>query len=130
MQLEEIRTRPLGMILGFSVPSIAAMVLTSLVTVADGFFIGNWIGEEGLAAVNLGLPVIYLFLAVGLMVSIGGAAMAGMALGAKDLERCNHVFRHPNVKHKTQVFSTFLGDFQGRYFTPPRWGCFYFRVIS
>ena len=93
MQLEEIRTRPLGMILGFSVPSIAAMVLTSLVTVADGFFIGNWIGEEGLAAVNLGLPVIYLFLAVGLMVSIGGAAMAGMALGAQDLERCNHVFR-------------------------------------
>lgn len=93
MQLEEIKARPLGMILRFSIPSIAAMVLMSLVTVADGFFIGNWTGAEGLAAVNLGLPVIYLFLAVGLMVSVGGAAMAGMALGAKDLERCGHVFR-------------------------------------
>lgn len=93
MQLEEIKARPLGMILRFSLPSIAAMVLMSLVTVADGFFIGNWVGAEGLAAVNLGLPVIYLFLAVGLMVSVGGAAMAGMALGAKDLERCGHVFR-------------------------------------
>ena len=93
MQLEEITARPLGMILRFSIPSIAAMVLTSLVTVADGFFIGNWIGMEGLAAVNLGLPVIYLFLAIGLMVSVGGAAMAGMALGAKDTDRCVHVFR-------------------------------------
>ena len=94
MQLEEIKTRPLGMILRFSVPSIAAMVLTSLVTVADGFFIGNWIDAvDGLAAVNLGLPVIYLFLAVGLMVSVGGAAMAGMALGAKDMDRCTRVFR-------------------------------------
>lgn len=93
MELEQIKAKPLGMILRFSVPSIAAMVLMSLVTVADGFFIGNWVGTEGLAAVNLGLPVIYLFLAIGLMVSVGGAAMAGMALGAKDMERCCHVFR-------------------------------------
>ena len=76
MELEQIKARPLGMILRFSIPSIAAMVLTALVTVADGFFIGNWVGMEGLAAVNLGLPIIYLFLAVGLMVSVGGAAMA------------------------------------------------------
>lgn len=93
MELEQIKAKPLGMILRFSVPSIAAMVLMSLVTVADGFFIGNWVGTEGLAAVNLGLPVVYLFLAIGLMVSVGGAAMAGMALGAKDMERCRHVFR-------------------------------------
>lgn len=72
MELEQIKARPLGMILRFSIPSIAAMVLTALVTVADGFFIGNWVGMEGLAAVNLGLPIIYLFLAVGLMVSVGG----------------------------------------------------------
>ena len=78
MELEQIKARPLGMILRFSIPSIAAMVLTALVTVADGFFIGNWVGMEGLAAVNLGLPIIYLFLAVGLMVSVGGAAMAGV----------------------------------------------------
>ena len=97
------------MILGFSIPSIAAMVLTSLVTVADGFFIGNWVGKEGLAAVNLGLPVIYLFLAVGLMVSVGGAAMAGMALGAKDLARCGQVFRQTVVTAAALAALTALG---------------------
>ena len=71
MNLENIRQHTIKTILQFSVPSIIAMVLTSLITVADGFFIGNYIGKDGIAAVNLGLPVIYLFLAIGLMVSVG-----------------------------------------------------------
>lgn len=108
MELEQIKARPLGMILRFSIPSIAAMVLTALVTVADGFFIGNWVGMEGLAAVNLGLPIIYLFLAVGLMVSVGGAAMAGMALGAGDRERCNQVFRQTVVTSAAFAAATAL----------------------
>ena len=40
----------------------------------------------------------------------------GQRYGIEDFHP--HKLRHPNVKHKTQVFSTFLGDFQGRYFTP------------
>ena len=58
MDLEKIRQNTTGTILQFSVPAIIAMVLTSLITVVDGFFIGNYIGEEGISAVNLGLPVI------------------------------------------------------------------------
>ncbi|MDE5823723.1 MAG: MATE family efflux transporter, partial [Lachnospiraceae bacterium] len=79
MDLERIRQNTAGMILQFSIPAIIAMLLTSLITVVDGFFIGNYVGEEGIAAVNLGLPIIYLFLSVGLMVSVGGAAIAGMS---------------------------------------------------
>lgn len=93
MNLEEIRQNTAGKILQFSVPAITAMVLTALITVADGFFMGNYVGKEGIAAVNLGLPMVYLYLGTGLMVSIGGAAIAGMALGAGDRESCNGVFR-------------------------------------
>lgn len=92
MNLESIRSNKAGMILRFSIPSIIAMILTSLITVADGFFIGNFVGAEGIAAVNLGLPIVYLYLAVGLMVSVGGVAIAGMALGGGDTEKCNNVF--------------------------------------
>ncbi|MDE7287122.1 MAG: MATE family efflux transporter, partial [Lachnospiraceae bacterium] len=69
MNLEKIRQNTTLTILRFSIPSIIAMVLTSLITIADGFFIGNYIGSDGIAAVNLGLPIIYLFLSIGLMVS-------------------------------------------------------------
>ena len=55
MDLEKIKQNTIGMILQFSIPAIIAMVLTSLITVVDGFFIGNFVGEEGIAAVNLGL---------------------------------------------------------------------------
>lgn len=92
MNLENIRGNKRKTILQFAVPSIIAMVLTSMITVVDGFFIGNFVGKEGLAAVNLGLPIVYLFLAVGLMVSVGGVAIAGMALGGRDIQKCNSVF--------------------------------------
>ena len=92
MNLENIQNNKTKTILQFSIPSIIAMILTSLITVADGFFIGNYVGKEGLAAVNLGLPIIYLYLAVGLMVSVGGVAIAGMALGSRNIQKCNSVF--------------------------------------
>ena len=93
MDLERIRQNTTGMILQFSIPAIIAMVLTSLITVVDGYFIGNYVGEQGIAAVNLGLPVIYLFLSVGLMVSVGGVAIAGMSLGAGEISTCNQIGR-------------------------------------
>ncbi|MDR2900213.1 MAG: MATE family efflux transporter [Treponema sp.] len=105
MNTEVIQNNKVKSILQFSIPSIIAMVLTSLITVADGFFIGNFVGEEGLAAVNLGLPIVYLFLAVGLMVSVGGVAIAGMALGGGDTQRSNNVFRQTML---TSVFATVM----------------------
>lgn len=92
MNLENMKSNKIKMILQFSIPSIIAMILTSLISVADGFFIGNYVGKEGLAAVNLGLPIVYLFLAVGLMVSVGGISIAGVLLGGKDIKKCNDVF--------------------------------------
>ena len=97
MDLDKMKHSTTKMILQFAVPSIIGMVLTSFITVADGFFIGNYVGKEGIAAVNLGLPVIYLFLGIGLMVSVGGVAIAGMAFGAGDKEKCNQIFRQTIV---------------------------------
>ena len=97
MNVKEIKQNQTKKILQFSIPAIIAMVLTSLITVADGFFMGMYAGEAGIAAVNLGLPIVYLYLGVGLMVSIGGVAMAGMALGAGEWQEANQVFRQTIV---------------------------------
>lgn len=92
MNLEIIKSKTVQMILQFSIPSIIAMVLTSLITIADGFFIGNYVGKEGIAAVNLGLPILYVYLGLGIMIGVGGIAIAGRALGAQDIKKSNHVF--------------------------------------
>lgn len=116
MNLENIRQHTIKTILQFSIPSIIAMVLTSLITVADGFFIENYIGKDGIAAVNLGLPIIYLFLAIGLMVSVGGIAIAGMAFGAGDFTKCSQVFRQTILT--TLIFSVLTGLFVCIFFEP------------
>lgn len=41
MELEKIRQHTAGTILQFSLPAIIAMVLTSLITVVDGFLLGT-----------------------------------------------------------------------------------------
>lgn len=97
MNLEQIKQDPTKMILRFSVPAIISMMLTAFITIVDGFFMGNYVGKEGIAAVNLGLPIVYLYLGVGLMISIGGVAMAGMALGAGERETSNRIFRQTIV---------------------------------
>lgn len=90
--VDSIRAGKTRAILAFSVPAIISMVLTSLINVADGFFMGNFIHKDAIAAVNLGLPIIYLFLATGLMVSVGGSVLAGMAMGRQDEKSCRSVF--------------------------------------
>ena len=116
MELQKIKQNTVGMILQFSIPAIIAMVLTSLITVVDGFFIGNYVGEEGIAAVNLGLPIIYLFLSIGLMVSVGGVAIAGMSFGAGNLTACNQVFRQTIAT--TFTFSVLTGLAVALFFEP------------
>lgn len=116
MDLEKIRQNTTRTILQFSLPAIISMVLTSCITVVDGFFIGNYVGGDAIAAVNLGLPVIYLFLAVGLMVSVGGVAIAGLSLGAGKLHVCNQVFRQTIAV--SAVFSVMTGGMVALFFEP------------
>jgi Na+-driven multidrug efflux pump len=97
MDLDKIKNHRGRVILQFAIPSIIAMVLTSMINIVDGYFIGNYVGTEGLAAVNLGLPIVYLYLAVGLMIAVGGISIAGRLLGAGKIENSNQVFRQTIV---------------------------------
>lgn len=116
MNLESIKKKTVQMILQFSIPSIIAMVLTSLITIVDGFFIGNYIGKEGLAAVNLGLPILYVYLAIGIMFGVGGIAIAGMALGAQDIKKSNDVFNQTVVS--TIIVSVLISLLVCAFFRP------------
>lgn len=52
MDIREIRENKLKTILQFSIPSIIAMLLQTVVTITDGYFTGNYVGENALAAIN------------------------------------------------------------------------------
>lgn len=108
MDLKKIRSNQFQTICQFSIPAIIAMVLTSMITIVDGFFTGNYVGKEGIAAINLGLPIVYLYLGLGLMISVGGSALASMALGAGNKEKGNAIF---NQTMLTTVLVSFAVSF-------------------
>lgn len=93
MNLEKIQKEGTKMMMQFAIPCVIAMVLSSAITLVDGYFIGNYVGKEGTAAVNLGLPLLYFYLGVGIMIGVGGIAQAGIALGGGLTEKCNQIFR-------------------------------------
>lgn len=92
MNLEEMRQHKGRWIMRFSVPAIIAMLLSAAVTVTDGYFTGNYVGKDALAAVNLGLPIVYLMLSCGLMAGVGGSVIAGILNGGGQKEKCRQVF--------------------------------------
>ena len=62
MDVKQMKQNKLKRILQFSIPSIIAMLLQTIITITDGFYTGNYVGEQALAAVNLGLPILYFYL--------------------------------------------------------------------
>ena len=92
MEIKGIKENKLKTILQFSIPSIIAMLLQTAITITDGYFTGNYVGENALAAINLGLPILYFYLGVGLCVGVGGTVICGRLLGARDKNKADQVF--------------------------------------
>lgn len=97
MDMKQIRENKLKVILQFSVPSIIAMLLQTVITITDGYFTGNYVGENALAAINLGLPILYFYLGAGLCVGVGGSVICGNLLGAGQRQKSDEVFSQTMV---------------------------------
>ena len=92
MDIKQIKENKRKSILQFSVPSIIAMLLGTVITITDGYFTGNYVGEDALAAINLGLPILYFYLGIGLCIGVGGTVICGRLLGARDKHKASEVF--------------------------------------
>lgn len=79
-------------LLRFTLPSIAAMVFTSIYSVVDGYFVSNYAGAQALAAVNMAWPVIMMLASLGMMFGAGGSALIAAAQGRGRLKRANEYF--------------------------------------
>ncbi len=81
-----------GKLLRFTLPSIIMMVFTSIYGVVDGIFVSNYAGKTAFSAVNLIMPYLMVFGALGFMVGTGGTALISMSLGMGDKKRANALF--------------------------------------
>ena len=76
----------------FVLPTVLMMILTSMYTIVDGFFVSNYVGKIPFAAVNLVMPLIMGIASVGFMIGTGGSAIISITLGQGDEKRAREQF--------------------------------------
>ena len=79
-------------LLRFVAPSILMMIITSIYSIVDGFFVSNFVGKNSFAALNLIFPVIMALAAVGFMIGTGGSALIAKTLGEGKPRKANEIF--------------------------------------
>jgi putative MATE family efflux protein len=85
---ERMGTAPIGsLLLEFSVPATASMLVAALYSLTDRIFIGRGTGVDGIAAATAAFPFMIVGMAVGLLFAVGARSVASVALGAGQSDR-------------------------------------------
>lgn len=76
-------SKPLPQLLRtFAIPSVLAMLVSSLYNIVDQIFIGQGVGYLGNAATNVAYPLTTICMSIALLIGIGSAARFNLSLGA------------------------------------------------
>ena len=76
----------------YVLPSVAAMWVYTIYTMADGLFVARGVGEQALAAVNLCMPMINGAFSMGILFAVGASTRASICKGRGDTQESNRVF--------------------------------------
>lgn len=68
----------------YAIPTIIGMLVVSFQCIIDGIFVSQGVGPQGLAAVNITMPLTNLFFSVAIMIVSGGVVICGVAQGKGD----------------------------------------------
>jgi len=76
----------------YSIPSVLGMLAISSANIVDGFFIGNYVGDFGLAAINISLPIFSFLFGFALMLAIGSSVVSGKLIGEGNIKNASIIF--------------------------------------
>lgn len=81
------------LLLEFSLPVMTGMIVQAVYSIINRAFIGN-VPEAatlGMAAITVGMPILLVNMAFGMLIGFGGSAALSLYLGQKDQERAEKV---------------------------------------
>lgn len=86
-------TDPIGkLLIRQAVPASIGILVMSLNILIDTIFVGQWIGANAIAAINVVLPVSFFIAALGMAIGMGGGSIISRALGSNNKPLANNVF--------------------------------------
>ena len=89
----------------FAIPSIIGMLIVSMQMMIDGFFIANTVGSNGLAAINLSIPVVNFSMSMAMMICAGGGVYCSIAMGNGLKKKANEIFSFTFAIYLTMLIS-------------------------
>lgn len=75
----------------YSFPNVVSMWVFTLYTMVDGIFISRFVGDLGLAAVNLSFPLINLIFSISIMIGIGSSTLVSIKFGENNFKDGNKI---------------------------------------
>ena len=96
-----------GRLIKATLPMALMMIIVSVYSIVDGYFISNWAGSDAFAGMNLIWPPIAVVGAIGLMVGTGGSALVSKTFGEGHPEEARRIFTM--MIHLTVIAGVILG---------------------
>ncbi|MCK5775652.1 MAG: MATE family efflux transporter, partial [Bacteroidales bacterium] len=90
--MDVIKDKPLKIFMQYALPSVLGMLAISSASIVDGLFVGNYVGAEGLAAINMSIPIFSLLFGLGLMLAVGSSVVTGKLIGQGDSKSASVMF--------------------------------------
>ncbi len=76
----------------YILPGVLMTVAMQLGNVVDGMIVGNILGPDAMAAIEISMPVLLLLQMPAMMLAMGGAAEAAVLLGKRSIRKADGVF--------------------------------------
>ena len=82
---------PVRLFFHAAIPGVISMFAMSIYNIIEGIFVGQFVGGDAFAAMNLAMPLVMINFALADLVGVGSSVPISIALGQKDEERaCNY----------------------------------------
>lgn len=85
-------TPPVKLFFRAAIPGVISMFAMSVYSIIEGIFVGQFVGGDAFAAMNLAMPLVFINFALADMMGVGSSVQISIALGQKDEERANNLF--------------------------------------
>lgn len=91
---EKLATLPIGsLLITYCIPAIIAMIIAGMQGMVDGLYVGNVLGPQAMASVNLAIPFVQTIIGGSMIVSIGAQSHIGIKLGMGKEKEAQDTFR-------------------------------------
>lgn len=87
-----LQGNPKKLFFKYLIPSISATLVNSVYILADSIIIGKGVGSDGIAALNILLPLFSFYFALGILYGVGGGILFSINSGNKRTDRAQQYF--------------------------------------